>query len=163
MNLYLIRHAIAEEQHSAGDDSQRALTEKGGKKMRSIAKGLRILGVEFDAILSSPYLRARETAEILGNVFKMKTQVVCNDNLMPGGDPAQLLTEVKEKYFVDNLAIVGHEPFLSRLVGLLTAHGSPMSVEMKKGGICRLYTDDLHHATMQWLMTPGVLVEISEE
>lgn len=163
MNLYLIRHAIAEEQHSSGDDSQRALTDKGRKKMRQIAKGLRILGVEFDAILSSPYLRARETAEILNNVFKMRTQVVNNNNLMPGGDPGQLLAEIKEKYSVDDLAIVGHEPFLSRLIGLLTAQGSLVNVEMKKGGVCRLYTDDLHHATMQWLMTPGVLVEISEE
>jgi phosphohistidine phosphatase len=163
MNLYLIRHAIAEEQHSSGDDSQRALTDKGRKKMRQIAKGLRILGVEFDAILSSPYLRSRETAEILNNVFKMRTQVVNNNHLMPGGDPSQLLAEIKEKYSVDDLAIVGHEPFLSRLIGLLTAQGSPVNVEMKKGGVCRLYTDDLHHATMQWLMTPGVLVEISEE
>jgi phosphohistidine phosphatase len=55
MNLYIIRHAIAEEESPSGDDSQRALTEKGRKKMRQIAKGLRILGtLNFDMILSSP-------------------------------------------------------------------------------------------------------------
>lgn len=87
MNLYIIRHAIAAEEDPSGDESQRALTDKGGKKMRQIAKGLRVLGVEFDMILSSPYLRAKETAEILGEVFKIKKQIVYSDNLIPVGDP----------------------------------------------------------------------------
>ncbi len=57
-----------------GSDSERPLTDKGRKKMRQIAKALRHLGVEFDLILSSPYVRACETAEILADVFKMKRQ-----------------------------------------------------------------------------------------
>ena len=66
MNLYIIRHAIAVDAGTADfEDSQRPLTDKGRKKMRQIAKGLRSLGVEFDLILSSPYLRTQETAEIL--------------------------------------------------------------------------------------------------
>ena len=71
MNLYIIRHAIAVNEGTDGyeSDSERPLTDKGRKKMREIAKGLRNLGVEFDLILSSPYVRARETAEILADVF----------------------------------------------------------------------------------------------
>ncbi len=66
MNLYIVRHAIAVDEGTADfEDSQRPLTDKGRRKMRQIAKGLRALGVEFDLILSSPYLRAQETAEIL--------------------------------------------------------------------------------------------------
>lgn len=165
MNLYLIRHAIAEEQSPAGEDSQRALTDKGAKKMRQIAKGLRTLGVDFDIILSSPYLRAQQTAEILGDVFKMKKDVAQSENLTPMGDPDFLLAEINEKYTVDSLAIVGHEPYLSNLVSLLTAGGSPVEMTFKKGGVCYLTTDDLHHArkaNLEWLLTPGVLVEISE-
>jgi phosphohistidine phosphatase len=166
MNLYIIRHAIAAEEDASGDDSQRALTDKGSKKMRQIAKGLRILGVEFDAILSSPYVRAQETAEILTDVFKMKKKFALSDNLTPMGDPDLLIAEINEKYSVDSLAIVGHEPYLTTLISLLVGQGSPVDVELKKGGVCRLSTDDLHHsrhAALEWLLTPGVLVEISEK
>jgi phosphohistidine phosphatase len=165
MNLYLIRHAIAEEESPTGDDSQRGLTDKGAKKMRQIAKGLRELGVEFDYILTSPYIRAEQTAEILGDVLKMKKRIVTSENLAPTGNPDQLLAEINEKYSVNSLAIVGHEPYLSNLVGLLTADGSPIEMTFKKGGVCYLTTDDLHHtrkANLEWLLTPGILVEIAE-
>ena len=162
MNLYLIRHAIAEEETSSGEDSQRGLTDKGAKKMRLIAKGLRTLGVEFDLIVSSPYLRAVQTSEILSDVFKKK-KFVLSDNLMPMGDIDLLIAEINEKYSVNSLAIVGHEPYLSTLVSLLTAGGSPVEMTFKKGGVCHLSTDDMHHtrkATLEWLMPPGILVEI---
>jgi len=164
MNLYLIRHAIAEEESPSGEDSQRGLTDKGAKKMRLIAKGLRTLGVEFDLILSSPYLRATQTAEILSEVFKKK-KFVLSDHLIPAGDPNLLIAEINEKHTVDSLAIVGHEPYLSTLVSLLTADGAPVEMTFKKGGVCYLSTDDLHHthkATLEWLLTPGVLVEIGD-
>ncbi|MEN9563481.1 MAG: hypothetical protein RIR73_1725 [Chloroflexota bacterium] len=164
MNLYLIRHAIAEEESPSGEDSQRELTDKGAKKMRLIAKGLRTLGVEFDLIVSSPYVRAMQTAEILSDVFKKK-KFVLSDHLMPAGDPNLLIAEINEKHTVDSLAIVGHEPYLSNLVSLLVADGAPVEMTFKKGGVCYLSTDDLHHthkATLEWLLTPGVLVEIGD-
>jgi phosphohistidine phosphatase len=163
MNLYLIRHAIAEEESPSGEDSQRELTDKGAKKMRLIAKGLRTLGVEFDLILTSPYIRAQQTAEILADVFKKK-QVTLSENLTPASDVNLLLAEINEKYTVDSLAIVGHEPYLSALVSLLTAGGTAVEMTFKKG-VCHLSTDDLHHsrkATLEWLLTPGVLVEIGD-
>jgi len=163
MNLYIIRHAIAVEEDSSGDDSQRSLTDKGRKKMRQIAKGLRILGVEFDMILSSPYVRARETAEVLNDVFKNKKQIAFSEHLVPMGDPTALIAEIKEKYSVNDLAIVGHQPLLTNFISLLAAKGTHVDVELKKGGVRRLSTDDMHFATIQWLFTPGVLVEISEE
>lgn len=165
MNLYLIRHAIAEEESPSGEDSQRELTDKGAKKMRLIAKGLRTLGVDFDLILTSPYTRAHQTAEILADVFKIKKQVTVSENLVPMGDPDLLLAEINEKYSVLSLAIVGHEPYLSTFVSLLTAGGTPVEMTFKKGGVCHLSTDDLHHthkATLEWLLTPGVLVEIGD-
>ena len=164
MNLYLIRHAIAVEEYE--DDSQRPLTDKGKKKMRSIAKGLRALGVEFDLILSSPYVRAAETAEILADVFKMKKEVKFSENLTPSGDPNLLITELSEVSNVDSIAVVGHEPFLSALIGLLVAENPNVDITLKKGGVCSLSADDLHHthkATMDWLLTPGILVGISEK
>jgi len=122
------------------------------------------LGVKFDLILSSPYVRASETAEILGDVFKMKDKIVFSDHLIPLGSPELLIGEINENHAVDSLAIVGHEPHLSSLIGLLTSDGSKMEITLKKGGVCHLSADDLHHqdhrATLEWLLTPGILMEI---
>jgi phosphohistidine phosphatase len=127
---------------------------------------LRALGVEFDLILSSPYVRARETAEILGDVFKMKKKIGFSDNLTPMADPDLLIAEINENHSVDSLALVGHEPHLSSLVGLLTAENAKLDVTIKKGGVIRLSADDLRQdrrATLEWLLTPGILVEISNK
>lgn len=136
MNIYIIRHAIAVDEGTSDyeSDSERPLTDKGRKKMRQIAKGLRSLGVEFDLILSSPYVRARETAEILADVFKMKKKIDFSDNLIPMGNPELLITEVNEKYSAESMAVVGHEPHLSALVGLLAGENGKLDVTLKKGG-----------------------------
>jgi phosphohistidine phosphatase len=167
MNLYIIRHAIAVDEGSPEyeEDSQRPLTDKGKKKMRQIAKGLRALGVDLDKVISSPYVRAKETAEILADVFKMK-DVTFSDNLIPMGDPDLLIAEMNEKYSVNSIALVGHEPFLSALIGLLVSENAGIDMTLKKGGVCRLSADDLHHArkaTLEWLLTPGILVEIGDQ
>lgn len=168
MDLYIIRHAIAVDETTSDypSDSERPLTDKGRKKMRQIAKALRHLGVEFDLILSSPYVRTCQTAEILADVFKMKDKILFSDNLIPLGNPELLIGEINEKHTVDSLAIVGHEPHLSALVGLLTTEGSKIEITLKKGGVCHLSADDLHHqdhrATLEWLLTPGILMEISD-
>src|SRR5512138_2993166 len=100
MDLYLIRHAIAVDETTTDyeSDSERPLTDKGRKKMRQIARGLRNLGVEFDLILSSPYIRARETAEILADVFKMKKKITFTENLIPLGNPELLIGEINESH-----------------------------------------------------------------
>jgi phosphohistidine phosphatase len=168
MNLYIIRHAIAVDRGTPEyeDDSQRPLTDKGKKKMREIAKGLRALGVGFDLILSSPYVRARETAEILADVFKIKKDIQFSDNLFPMGDPDLLISEINEKYDVDNIALVGHEPELTYLIGLLVSENAGLDMTLKKGGVCNLSAADLHHtrkATLDWLLTPGILVALGEK
>ena len=168
MNIYIIRHAIAVDRGTPEyeDDSQRPLTDKGKKKMRQIARGLLALGVDFDLILSSPYVRAKETAEILAEVLKTKTAVAFSENLIPMGDPDLLIAEMNEKYNVNSIALVGHEPHLSTLISLLVSENASLDMTLKKGGVCRLSADDLHHnrkAALEWLLTPGILVEIGEK
>ncbi len=169
MNLYIIRHAIAVEEETAGyeSDSERPLTDKGRKKMRQIAKGLRNLGVEFDLILSSPYVRARETSEILADVFKMKKNITFTESLIPLATPELLIGEINQTYSVNSIAVVGHEPHLSTLIGILVAENAKIDLTLKKGGVCYVTADDLHHndhrATLEWLLTPGILTEIGEK
>ena len=167
MNLYIIRHAIAVDEGlpEYDNDSQRPLTDKGKKKMRQIARGLRVLGVDFDLILSSPYVRAKETAEILAEVSKTKADVAFSENLVPTGDPDLLISEINEKYSVNSIALVGHEPYLTTLISLLVSDSASLDMTLKKGGVCRLSANDLHHSrktTLEWLLTPGILVEIGE-
>src|SRR5512140_1407352 len=90
MNLYIVRHAIAEqraESASEQEDSQRPLTKKGRKQFRKVASGLAKMGIEMDQILTSPYLRAADTAAILRKKLELgKDQLVTLDDIAPGGD-----------------------------------------------------------------------------
>ncbi|SRR6266498_2722988 len=167
MNLYIVRHAIAVQRGTPGsdDDSQRPLTGKGRKKMEKIAKGLRQFNVEFDTILTSPYVRARDTAEILASEYKIKDKIGFTDHLIPPGNFDELIDEINEKYNVNSLALVGHEPMLSQFISWLTAGNTETKITLKKGGIALLLADDLsqeRRATLQWLLTPAMMVELSK-
>ena len=169
MILYIIRHAIAEEVGTPGyeDDSQRPLTQKGRKKMRKIARGLKELEKQIDLILTSPYLRATQTAEVLAKTFELdKEKVLETDYLSPTGYPDKLIDEINEKYSdVEKIALVGHEPYLSGLVSMLVAGDPDISLNLKKGGVCCLSIDKLEYgrcANLNWLLSPAQLVEISE-
>ena len=76
MNLYLMRHAIAAEPEENTEDSQRPLTEAGRKRLGKIARNLEKLELEFDIILTSPYLRARQTADVVAHVLDIKQKRV---------------------------------------------------------------------------------------
>ncbi len=163
MNLYIVRHAIAVQRATPGyeDDSQRPLTAAGRKKMKKIVKGIHQLNIELDVILSSPYVRARDTAKILAGEFEMKNKIAFSDNLIPPGNFENLISEIHEKYDVNNLALVGHEPMLSSLISWLATGNTDMRITLKKGGIAYLSADNLYQdgrATLEWLLTPAVLV-----
>ena len=167
MNLYIVRHAIAVQREASGsaDDSQRPLTDAGRKKMKKIVNGLNQLGLEFDAILTSPYVRAHDTAKILAKEFDVEDKVALSDNLIPPGNFENLVKEIHEKYDVNNLALVGHEPMLSSLISWLATGNTDMRVTLKKGGVAYLATDNLYQegrAILNWLLTPAVLVELSK-
>ncbi len=97
MNLYILRHAIAAERGlpEYEDDSQRPLTSKGEKKMGKIAEAMRALGLEFDLILSSPYLRAKQTAEIVARKLDLEKALKYSDNLVPSAEPAAVISEIR--------------------------------------------------------------------
>src|SRR6185503_13585191 len=98
MELYLLRHAIAVQRGTPGydDDSQRPLTDEGRKKMKKIVKALSGLNLELDTILSSPYVRARDTAKILAKEFGGKDRIALSDNLIPPGNFEKLIQEIHE-------------------------------------------------------------------
>ena len=168
MILYFIRHAIAEPlREGAGpeDDRQRILTAKGRKKMRDIAKGLSRLKPRIEVILASPYPRALQTARILAKGLDLgKEKVTLTDELTPAGDAGRLISEIAAKHgAAQAVALVGHEPSLSRLISVLISGDPGLAIILKKGGICRLSAEKLQYgrcATLEWLMAPAQLRRI---
>lgn len=170
MILYIVRHAIAEQRNnnsSEEEDSQRPLTDAGRKKMRQIARGLKELGAKIDLILTSPYLRAADTARTLRKKLDLeKDKLVMMDNLSPVGDPDRLMKEINEKYgTAENIALVGHEPGLSRLISVLISGDPTIPITLKKGGVCQLSVEKLEYgrcATLEWLLAPAQLTRIGK-
>ena len=164
MNLYLMRHAVAAEPDENIEDNQRPLTAKGLKKLGKIARNLEKLELEFDLILTSPYLRARQTAEVVAEALAIKKkQIIKSENLTPLGFADKLVEEIHACGAVENLLLVGHEPFLSQLVGMLLVGDASLGIEMKKAGLCKLSVEQLSYgrcARIEWLLTPAQLTAI---
>jgi phosphohistidine phosphatase len=163
MMLSLLRHGIAVERGSPGseDDSQRPLTAKGERRVQQIAEGVMALGLAYDLILSSPYVRARQTAEVVAQVLKTANGVSLSDMLAPGGNPRQLIEALHaEDRQRQDILLVGHEPYLSRLISTLLTGNPHLPVVMKKGGLCALDIETLRFgrcASLLYLLTPRQL------
>jgi phosphohistidine phosphatase len=160
--LYLVRHAIAEERGDAWpDDSKRPLTDEGISRFRKSARGLSRLGMSLDVILTSPLVRARQTADLLGAVFEQRPHVVTVESLIPGGSYQALLTDLEKHARRSRIALVGHEPGIGELAARLA--GSRHPFEFKKGAICRIDVDSLPPGgpgQLRWFLTPRILRSI---
>ncbi len=163
MNLYLLRHGIATDPGTPGceNDSERPLIPKGERRLRAAAAAMEKMELSFDLILSSPFLRAKQTAEIVAGELKLKKRIEFSDNLIliPGGNARALIHELNGlRPAPENVLLVGHEPYLSRLISLLVSGGSDAVIEIKKGGLCKLEVAQLLYsqcARLAWLLTPS--------
>ena len=156
MELYFLRHGIAADMGPAGQgDAGRPLTKEGIAKMQAGARGMRRLGLRLDALLSSPLVRAHETAAIVARELGPELQLA--DELAPGCDLAQLFALLGEHRAAERVMLVGHEPDFSALIGALTGG----RVLMKKGGLGRVDIERLEQGagTLIWLLPPRVLRE----
>jgi phosphohistidine phosphatase len=166
MDLFMLRHAVAVERGTPGyrRDRDRPLTPEGEKKMRRIAKGLQALDLRFDAILSSPFVRAKRTAEIVAELFQAEDHLVFTDALAVGGDHRALIKELQSRFsMARSVLLVGHEPSLSTLISILLDGDSSLSITLKKGGVCKLSVNTLTYgrcATLEWLLAPNLLSHI---
>jgi phosphohistidine phosphatase len=140
LTLYLVRHAIAADRGPAWpDDSKRPLTSDGMKKFRRAARGVADLGVEVDRMLTSPLVRARQTAELLAAALPGDPPIVETHALAPGASFEALVKIVEEYGDCRALALVGHEPGIGDLAARLI--GAPSPLEFKKGAVCRIDFD----------------------
>ena len=160
MNLYILRHGIATEPDARpfAKDADRPLTPEGKRKLRQVAGAMEALELSFDLILSSPYLRARQTAEIIAEALKAHKKLELSDSLTPGGSARKLVDLLNHlQPPPESVLLVGHEPYLSGLISLLVAGDASFALVMKKGGLCKLSTGSLKPgrcATLEWLLRP---------
>ncbi|MGE5814296.1 MAG: phosphohistidine phosphatase SixA [Acidobacteriota bacterium] len=161
IELYLIRHGLAEERGDAWpDDAKRPLTGKGVTRLRRTVAALEALDVTFDQVLTSPFLRARQTAEIVAQAGK--APIASTSALAPGGTAAQVIEELGRYGARKRIALVGHEPAIGELAARLLAIRTPL--EFKKGAICRLDVETLPPARaghLRWFATPRILRAIA--
>jgi len=156
--LYLIRHGIAEERGDAWpDDAKRPLTDEGTERMRKAARGLVRLGVKFDAVLTSPFVRTRQTAEIVATAYEERPPIVAVESLAPGGSIQSVLSDLERQARRSRVAIVGHEPGIGELAARLA--GARYPIEFKKGAVCRIdvKTFPAGPGKLRWFVTSKVL------
>jgi len=126
--------------------------------LRKTARALEKMDLDFDLILSSPFARAKQTAEIVTKKLKLKKRLKFSDELTPGGSVKKLVQQVNEvKPVPENLLLVGHEPYLSGLISLLISGDENTAIDFKKGGLCKLEAEKLRAgrcAALAWLLTP---------
>lgn len=163
MRVLIIRHGRAEDRASSPgaskDDAARRLTPGGRRDMRAAAKGLRRIAPAIEVLAASPLVRAKETAAIVGRVFDGAEPIELQA-LAPGGAPTALLKWLAQQPPDATVALVGHEPDLSRLAGLLLAGRGESFLDLKKGAACLVEFDGRPKpgaGRLLWALAPGQL------
>jgi phosphohistidine phosphatase len=172
MRLFFLRHAIAVEREQwDGPDGERPLTDEGRDQFETCARGLAALDLGLDAICTSPFTRALDTARIVGAA--LEKEVVVWSELASGCDLERLSPRLAELYEARAIMFVGHEPDFSAMIGRLIAGGGVCtSLALKKGGCCRVdlprkavRSGDRRRLTgageLAWLLTPAQLARLA--
>jgi len=155
MDVYILRHGIAEER-GAGRDADRALTDKGREKLNRVLQRAARAGVAATLILSSPYKRAWQTAEVAVDLLKYKGKVTQTDALLPEAKPEDLWREIRSRKNEGSILIAGHEPMLSATIAFLLG-ARDLRVDLKKGSLVHIQIDGfgvLPKGVLKWMLTP---------
>ena len=164
MELYLIRHGIAQDKQANISDEERELTKEGRQKTEKIAQRLINLDLQFDLIITSPLVRARQTAEILV-ATGLSSQLEESTHLAPGGNFANWLEQwLEPQNYPQNsqIALVGHEPNLSSWAEILLCGEVKSSLVLKKAGMIGIKLPETNspvgRSQMFWLTPPKYLL-----
>ena len=167
MKLLIVRHADAgdrEEFAKTGKpDYQRPLSKKGVDQMKSAVAGLKKLVPTVDLIVTSPYVRAEQTAEIVRSAYGADVPQEITDALEPEKSPAEFETWLHEHDELEVVVAVGHEPHLGTLATWLMTGSDDSRVDLKKGGACLIVFEKRlkrRSGVLRWLMGPAELKAI---
>jgi phosphohistidine phosphatase len=164
MEIYFLRHASAgEPKLTRAKDEQRPLDDLGIEQCHIVGRALAALKLELDAIVSSPLLRARQTAEIVAGEIKQANKLVTDDALRPEASYQQfeqLLARHQDKQVI---MVVGHNPSQTEFLNELL-HGDPAeAIELKKGAVARVDKERNKPAVLKWLMPPKLVRAVQQD
>jgi phosphohistidine phosphatase len=157
MRVYFLRHGQAAARGDwPGDDRDRPLTEPGVELMRREAEAIKRLDLALDLIITSPWLRAAQTAEIVADHLDMRSRLLRDERLAPGFDTRRLEKVLRENEMAAAVMLVGHEPDFSDTVGELVGGGR---IVVKKGALLRvdLPEHSVRRGQLVWLIPPPAL------
>jgi phosphohistidine phosphatase len=166
VKLLVFRHGPAGDSDAwkaeGRDDRLRPLTSQGKKDTRQAAAGVATLLSGMDIIISSPLVRATQTADILAREYDC--EIITRDTLLPDSDLEESVTSLQERSKDQVVAIVGHEPHLSRFISYLMSGQRTSFVDLKKAGACLLELETIGaaSATLKWLLTRRELARLSQ-
>ncbi|HMF08679.1 MAG TPA: phosphohistidine phosphatase SixA [Thermoanaerobaculia bacterium] len=159
MELWLLRHAVAEERASSGRDEDRELTPDGIKRAEGVARGLARLDPGIDLVLTSPLRRARQTAEPAVKALSLEKSFRQTQALEPGREPDEILEEV-EAGDHEAVLLVGHQPHLGILLGRLVGGTSGLEIPMKKAAVARVEIEGRRRGSLRALLPAKILEEL---
>ena len=164
MQLYFLRHGPAGQPGDPAypDDADRPLTPRGRRRTRQAARGVRRLGLKIDAVLTSPLIRARQTADIVVEVLRLEpSRTRITMGLSSGGLFETVIDELLKDQPDAGVLLVGHEPDLSRFVSrLVSGEADRVSLQLKKAGLCGVEAERMPpdgHARLMFLLQPRQL------
>ncbi len=166
MDLYVLRHGVAEERNilKYPDDRERPLTRKGIVRLTQQVRGMNALGIRPDLILTSPLRRAVQTADIVHDGLSRKAQREFSESLAPWAEPREILDELSEAHASKRaVMVVGHEPHLSNLVSLVSSGTLDCAIRLKKGALCKLRIPTLgpgRCGRIEWSLTPKQITKL---
>lgn len=157
MEIYFLRHGDAGSRDAwKGPDASRPLTDEGAARMEREAAALARLRLPLDRIITSPLVRAQQTAEIVARRLNLLDALAEDQRLAPGFGTEELGGILREHRALTALMLVGHEPDFSIVISACIGGGR---VECKKGGLARVDIEDPAALTglLVWLLPPRVL------
>lgn len=157
MKIYFLRHGIAADRDEwQGKDFDRPLTDEGRKRLLREAKTFAQLGIDPDAIVTSPLVRAKQTAQVVAEEMHLGAKVAEDDRLGPGFDAQRLAGVLRERGRNGAVMLVGHEPDMSTTIGEIIGGAQ---LDLKKGGLALVELPETSslRGTLEWLLPPKLL------
>lgn len=168
MDIYIVRHgkALDHADQRVTSDEMRWLIDEGRAEVETMAALLARLGVTPDLVLTSPLVRARQTAEIIAERLGAPAPTIC-DELAPGGSPAGVLAEIASHGKPKTVVAAGHMPGVAWLLGHLLHQDQNCGIGFKTGAIARIGLPDADLAPgtgrLRWMIPPTVAQRLLSE
>jgi phosphohistidine phosphatase len=156
MEIYILRHGLAQEANGGMRDADRPLTPEGTKKLLPVLRRARAIDVQPPVILTSPYRRARETAQVAAEALRGESKLVESRALIPDSSPELVWDEIRNHKSDRQIMIVGHEPLLSSVYSYLLG-AALVQIDVKKGSLGRIDVDRFTgqpRGVLRWLIHP---------